>query len=136
MVTLVGILIVVCVATVIAQPLLRPSTEASSLPGGAGEELWRREKAVALTAIKEAEFDHATGKLTDEDYAVLREGYEERAAQAMGELDRLAESLAKGAGKKADTAGSRSATASFCTACGSKFEGDDRFCAGCGEARG
>ena len=42
-----------------------------------------------FAAIKEAEFDQQMGKLTEEDYRILREKYEARALEALAELDRL-----------------------------------------------
>ena len=41
------------------------------------------EKDRALSALKELEFDHRTGKLSDEDYRELVGGYRRRAAAAL-----------------------------------------------------
>ena len=41
------------------------------------------EKDRALAALKELEFDHRTGKLSDEDYRELVGGYRRRAAAAL-----------------------------------------------------
>ena len=50
---------------------------------------WEKQKTDAYSAIKEAEFDRQMGKLTDEDYQMLREKYEARAIEALTQLDRL-----------------------------------------------
>ena len=52
-------------------------------------ERWQGQKSQAYAALKEAEFDLQTGKLTDEDYQALRDKYEARALDAMAQLDRL-----------------------------------------------
>ena len=44
------------------------------------------EKDRALAALKELEFDHRTGKLSDEDYRELVGGYRRRAAAALRSL--------------------------------------------------
>jgi hypothetical protein len=45
------------------------------------------EKDRALAALKELEFDHRTGKLSDDDYRELVGGYRRRAAAALRSLD-------------------------------------------------
>jgi hypothetical protein len=99
-----------------------------------------REKIVALTAIKEAELDHAMGKLSDDDYTSLRTIYEQRALDAMAGLDGLSAASAGTAPATTTMPGGPSSDgrrpAAFCTACGNRFGGDDRFCASCGSPRG
>ena len=83
-------------------------------------------KIQALLALKEIEFDHATGKLSNEDYAALKNKYsaaalaaiksEEEGADAAEELvRRVAE------GKQA-----------VCPNCGPRPEVDAVFCSKCG----
>jgi hypothetical protein len=45
------------------------------------------EKDRALAALKELEFDHRTGKLSDDDYQELVSGYRRRAAAALRSLE-------------------------------------------------
>lgn len=123
-----ALLLVLVVALYVSLPLLREAS-ATPLADNAPPELWAREKGVALLAIKEAEFDHATGKLDEADYAVLRSAYEERAVHAMQALDREAASEAPAA-----PSGPESGLRSFCTSCGRQAKASDRFCAGCGAA--
>lgn len=47
------------------------------------------EKMRHLRGLKEVEFDHATGKIDDADYASLRQRHEVAAAEAMRALDAL-----------------------------------------------
>lgn len=127
MTALLAALIVLAVAAFVARPLLVEDSalEAPLLP--TGQELWSREKAVAVLAITEADFDRATGKLSEDDYRVLRSDYEGRALQAMDEMEKLAPEA--GAGTTAPSA------VRFCGSCGRGFGDGDSFCAGCGRAR-
>lgn len=121
---------IVASAAVIARPLM---TNASPTLDGAvdqAEELLEREKNAALLAIREADFDRAMGKLSDEDYNSLRKIYEQRALGAMNALEHTAES------DRAKTdARSGSSRALYCVRCGSSFEKADKFCTGCGAGR-
>ena len=58
------------------------------LPLDAREQL-EESKRAALRALRELEFEHASGHVGDADYADLRARYESEAAQILSELDRL-----------------------------------------------
>jgi len=58
------------------------------LPPDRRQEL-SEDKRVALAAIRELEFEHAAGHVSDADYAELRARYEAEAAAVLTELDRL-----------------------------------------------
>ena len=87
MIFVLGVLLVLAVAALIAAPLL--SLEPAPVGPGADvrKERLEREKAAALLAIREAQLDHAMGKLSDDDYAALRDFYERRAIAAIAGLD-------------------------------------------------
>jgi hypothetical protein len=109
------------------QPLLRPPLEAVAAVSSGEDELWKREKAVAMLAITEADFDRATGKLSDDDYRTLRGDYENRALHAMDEIEKMEiPALPSDGGSDRPR---------FCGACGTRFGDADRFCAGCGVRR-
>ena len=85
------LLAVACVALV-ALPFLRePSTKDDRLV--APDELEQRRLALAeerdraLAALKELEFDHRTGKVSDDDYRNLVGPLRRRAAEALRALD-------------------------------------------------
>lgn len=86
---LTGLLLISIVALFVATPLFSPDMERlpPELPSQAAG--WEKQKADAYAVIKEAEFDRQMGKLTDEDYGLLREKYEARALEALAQLDRL-----------------------------------------------
>lgn len=122
-----ALVLVSVVAFAVALPLLRsaPADDAEPGPDPGVDEWWNREKAIAMLAIREADFDRATGKLTEDDFRTLRSEYEDRALRAMEELD------------KSDAhAGEDSIPASrFCGQCGGAFSPDARFCGTCGAPR-
>ena len=113
-----ALLLILVVSAVVALPLAYAAVgpEASR---DLGVERLQREKNAALTAIREAQFDHAMGKLSEEDYASLRGFYERRALTALTELNAL------------PTAQSADA----CSRCGRRFIDDSVFCGGCGQPR-
>jgi hypothetical protein len=82
---------ILAVAAVIwvARPLLaRDGSDAEPENGGARERLRlleRRDRALA--ALKELEFDHRTGKISDADYAEVVPQLRQEAAQALAALD-------------------------------------------------
>jgi hypothetical protein len=88
---LLGLALVAAVAWFVSAPLLGHGAARS--PAAAGDpERYRleREKDLAFGAIKEAEFDFQMGKLSPEDYALLRAKYEGRALAALAALERRA----------------------------------------------
>jgi hypothetical protein len=89
-----GLILIGSVAWLVAAPLFRPRRDMPpSIESEYSRNLqnsidrWERQKKEAYAAIKEAEFDRQTGKLTQEDYDFLREKYEARALEAMAQLD-------------------------------------------------
>ncbi|MBC8293947.1 MAG: hypothetical protein H8E45_12435 [Proteobacteria bacterium] len=126
--TLVALLAMAAASAWISWPLLRPASASVEAETEASKELWEREKFVALTAIREAEFDQATGKLSDEDYEILRSDYEERAMKAMAQLEGTPSVDATATATASQAPG-------FCVDCGQRYGQRDRFCAACGRER-
>jgi hypothetical protein len=80
----------------VARPFLREPAPASDLLDELGEVQRRRlelieERDRALSALKELEFDHRTGKVTDDDYRALVGPLRRRAAEALQALEPRAE---------------------------------------------
>jgi hypothetical protein len=104
---------------VVLEPLYRPGAVAPAFEEPEDPEETRR--GIALLALKEIDFDRATGKLSDADYEFLRQRYTVEALQAIKEEEGGAAS------------GGGSAVASLrCTACGAEPAPDARFCSECG----
>jgi hypothetical protein len=88
---LAALLAVVCVVFV-ARPFLRepaPADDSLPEPGGPERERVRleEERDRVLAALKELEFDHRTGKVSDDDYRELVGPLRRQAAEALRALD-------------------------------------------------
>jgi double zinc ribbon protein len=135
--------------------VLQPIFRASPPGDGTGEDAEGDEgedpgddlsaRAVALRALKEIEFDRATGKLSDEDYDALKAKY---TAEALAAL-RSAGERGAGSGLLRGTAAPRSplpppacsthgprpeSDAAFCSECGRRLAAAPGYCARCGSA--
>ena len=89
-----GVLLAVACAVVVGLPFLRrPGLSAAEDRLGEPDALERRrlelaeERDRALSALKELEFDHRTGKVSDEDYRELVGPLRRRAAEALRALE-------------------------------------------------
>ena len=89
----------------VMQPIVAPAVEAPLVEGPPDPEETARGRA--LLALREIEFDRATAKLSDEDYALLKARYEAAAI----------------------------ATMEGCPACGAAMGAGDAYCARCGTKR-
>ena len=76
--------------------------------------------ATAVDALREIEFDHVTGKLSDKDYAELKSDYTQTAVAAMREKS------------AADSSASEASV--ICAHCGPRPETDALYCSECGRA--
>lgn len=113
------------------------SPDAPARPAGVPEE---RESAVA--ALREIEFDRATGKLSDADYADLKQRYTRAALEEMRASDGGAvspsahEALVTDADSIEDVVEAAIARARLahrsCPDCGPRPEGDATYCSNCG----
>jgi hypothetical protein len=72
----------------------------------------------AVDALREIEFDHVTGKLSDRDYAELKSAYTQTAVAAMRE--------------KEDALGNDVGSGVICAQCGPRPERDAVYCSQCG----
>jgi hypothetical protein len=86
-----GALVAVVAVVLVSAPFLLEPPPADDRLRELGEGDRRKlevaeEKDRALAALKELEFDHRTGKLSDDDYRELVGGYRRRAAAALRSL--------------------------------------------------
>jgi ribosomal protein L40E len=131
----------------VLEPLLRgPSRRTPAAPDLVDPE--ETPRGAALAALKEIEFDRATGKLSDSDYAMLMERYTQTAVQAMREeqsaaappadVPRSGSPDAIEAVIAAKVRALRSASVPpvsglpVCSSCGPRPEPDAVFCSTCG----
>lgn len=121
---------------VVLRPLIwPPSPEEPVLEPVEQEETPR---GVALLGLKEIEFDRETGKLSEEDYRLLKEKYTaeaiaalraEEAAKAPDDVEALIAHRVRALRSAAATA---PPGAPVCPACGPRPEADAVFCSTCG----
>jgi len=154
-----GILLAAGATYFVLLPILRPplESEGSEPVGNEGEDPAddMSPQTVALRALKEIEFDRATGKLSDQDYDALKAKYTGEALAAMRVESgiRSQESGVKPAPESrlptprcpqhgvrsekdavfCSECGRRLGTArGYCARCGSALEDDARYCNRCG----
>lgn len=108
--------------SLILRPILRPAPEAPA-PAWDTPELEETRKGQALLALKEIDFDLATGKLSEADHAELKRRFTAEAVAAMREDGPPAPAKGKGTGG-----------AVGCPACGPRPESDAIFCSNCGRS--
>jgi double zinc ribbon protein len=158
----VGVLFAAATVWFVLLPIFRPGLEpAAVVDGSLGDEGDDPDedfsaRAVALRALREIEFDRATGKLSDADYESLQTKYTAEALAAMrveeerttagsaGASTRPSSPLARpscpthGLRPEPDAVfcsdcGRRLGTApGYCAHCGSALEREARYCNGCG----
>jgi double zinc ribbon protein len=92
-------------------------------------------RGVALTALKEIEFDRETGKLSDADYAFLKEKYTAAALDALraDTPDDIEAMVAARVRVLRTGPAPGDASAAVCPTCGPRPEPDAVFCSTCGQ---
>lgn len=148
-----GVLVTLAVVLYVVQPLL---TGESARMGRSEDEITEVEarKRTALLALRDAEYDRATGKLDAGDYEKLRAVLSVEALAALDAAREAEEGGAKGSAVREGGAGAgeieelealeaeiRTYRAALrdgvlCGECGTPNPGGSRFCAGCGRTLG
>ena len=127
----------------VAWPLLNSAKAPAAAQGELSLELEELagQRDAAYRAIKELEFEHQLGNLSQQDFQALRERYRTEAAGILRQLERARrpekETVPVSAGSQAQSSKSAPAPASAvggrtCPACGKSAPADDRFCWHCG----
>jgi len=119
------------------RPLVSPEEDRTAMVGERTRVALEREKLLTLRSIKELEFDRAMGKLSDADWQEMSGRLRARAAGLMKQLDagagyreQIERDLAKRLAAPPDD--KSIVTGNFCTECGTKNDGDAKFCKNCG----
>jgi hypothetical protein len=137
-----GVVLAAGAVLFVLRPILQPAWAAALEAAAAddGEDYLEdvSPTAVALRALKEIEFDRATGKLSDADYESLKAQYTAEALAVMREagsaapawisspVSRLPSHACPVHGVPAEPG------AEFCSACGRRLQEASGFCARCG----
>jgi hypothetical protein len=152
---LLGLALLVVVLPFVAEPILRPRRAAQKLQAAASAAADTPSKDAALVALRDLDFDFSTGKVTEADYAPLRQQLLAAAAQAVQKERppaRSARPVARGADDAIEAAvrahravsGSaddpieaavrrvRGEAGRRCPQCQAPAQPDDRFCHTCG----
>ena len=116
------------------RPLVSPEDDRTVMVGHRTRIALEREKLLVLRTIKELEFDHAMGKLSDVDYQEMSGRLRSRAGRLMKQLDagsgyrsQIERDLAKRLGQAPAASASP-----VCAACSTTNDVDARFCKSCG----
>jgi hypothetical protein len=125
-------------------PFLR-GHESLTVPiaGGRARAAVEREKTLVLRSIKDLEFDHEMGKVSDQDFAEMSHRLRARAAGLLRQLDagaayatqietELLRRLAALPARAGAAAPGAPRPSRFCTQCGAPHELDAKFCGQCG----
>ena len=114
-----------------------------TLPPARGERAratLEREKALVLRSIKELEFDHKMGKVSDADFGDIGGRLRARALALMQDIERTGPDVdvTPGASKRPRPAGQspRTARTGACPGCGTTNDADAKFCKQCGRRVG
>lgn len=154
---LVGVLVALAAVALVLEPLIRPEAIRPEPPVlEEGDDPVQRRKELALAALKEIEFDRATGKLDDADYERMKAKYTGEALEALREADAASAPVPVEPALAVATAGVGAVAAGvvaggadpvevlvaakrkagkgrkFCTECGAELEGTRKFCVECG----
>lgn len=118
----------------VLQPLYQPDSLVPAFEEPLDPEETR--KGIALIALKELDFDRATGKLSDGDFEFLRERYTSEAvaaiqAEAADKVDPVEAMIASRAQAMRD--GVSPEAGLRCPRCGPRPESDALFCSECGD---
>jgi hypothetical protein len=149
MIYVVVLMLILVAISAVAWPLLNPARPSTTADGELSPELEELagQRDTAYQAIRELEFDHQLGNLSQQDYQALRERYRTEAAGILRQLER-----AKGPEKEAVAVAARAvsprvaqarkerkasetaiaADGRACPACGKSVPAADRFCWHCG----
>jgi ribosomal protein L40E len=123
-----------------AQALVKeaPATDAGAVVTGKRRKELEREKQALLKALKELDFDHQMGKVSDKDFGEISSTYRARAIRVMRQLDdagrdyeaMIADDVKKRVAAK-ETA-PPPVDADKCAKCSTKNDADAEFCKKCG----
>ncbi len=121
--------LVAAVVAFVVYPLLRPQRSPLDGASGQSEELLCRRDRI-YTELRELEFDHRVGKVSDEDYVEAREQLETEAARILQAIDVQLKAIDDEIERQVRRLRESRRT---CPSCGATVTPSARFCPSCGE---
>lgn len=132
MTNIIFVLLSLLVSFFVVLPILQARSARHGRDAGKGNhratDLEERKETI-YAAIKDIEFDHEMGKLSDEDFHELRQQYKQEAIALLKEMD----SIEKRPGARRGKSDGHVKAAQFCWQCGSQLASSDKFCPECGQ---
>lgn len=144
---LASLLIAAALILLVAMIIARPLIERATLPERqlTQAETLTAERETVVTALRELDFDHTTGKIAEEDYTVQRAALVAQGVTLLKQLDEIShqspaqllddelEAAIRAAREKIAKAPAVSQPKPLrCPQCGQPHQADDRFCSKCG----
>ena len=138
-----GILALVALL-IILRPFFEDNPENPEADSPSNAERLQGEKENVFMAIRELEFDHQTGVVSDEDFRTLMKLYRASAVDLIKSLDQIGDSdkgaeqipvasiPGTGEGVSSEAGPQTEATPAICTACGAENDPAHQFCTRCG----
>jgi len=135
---LAALVVGIAVLVLVLEPVARGDVPAT--PVADPEDVEDTPRGRALSALREIEFDRATGKLSESDYETLKARYTAKALEVLRHEASRAEAPAADlesqvAARVAAIRGGAGASPR-CPSCGPRPEADAAFCSNCGQAIG
>ena len=136
--TVIAILLTAVALLAVAYPILAkaPTEKSATTTTESLDELLGQRDA-AMQALRELNFDHRVGKISDEDFVVFDASLKHKAAETLRALDeweaQADDDLEQNMEREIAARRSQLGTgARVCPSCGHAAAGDDKFCAICG----
>lgn len=128
-----GTVLAVAALAFVLYPVFAGSLAPARPPASPAPESEASATARAVEALREVEFDRATGKLSESDYADLKATYTREALAALRSEDAARAPAEPGGEDEIEAAIRRHRDRhASCTACGPRPESDARYCSECG----
>jgi len=118
------------------RPLVSREDDRTPMIGQRTRAALEREKMLALRSIKELEFDHAMGKLSEADFREMSGRLRARASRLIRQLDTGAgyrEQIERDLDARLNASRSTEVDGRLCAGCSTRNDGDARFCKTCGQ---
>jgi hypothetical protein len=119
------------------RPLVSAHDDRSAVVGQRTRAALEQEKTLALRTIKDLEFDHAMGKISEDDFHEMSVRLRSRATRLIKQLDAgsgYRSQIERDLAKRLGETGEKGGAVHTCARCSVANDADARFCKSCGAA--